>query len=86
MLVLRCDIWANPPVSSVSWTFNGSRVDLLTGGFAVTHDGFTTQLTTNSVDASLHEGAYRCTAHSPDHGDHSKNFQVTVTGQVTPPQ
>ncbi|CAK6953883.1 transmembrane and immunoglobulin domain-containing protein 1 [Scomber scombrus] len=79
MLVLQCDIWANPPVSSLSWTLNGSAVDLFASGFAVTNDGFTTQLTANSADASLHEGAYRCTANSPFHGEHSKDFQVRVT-------
>ncbi|XP_040908151.1 transmembrane and immunoglobulin domain-containing protein 1 [Toxotes jaculatrix] len=79
VLVLRCDIWANPPVSSVSWTLNGSAVDLLAGGFTVTNDGFTSQLTTNSVEKSLHEGVYQCTAYSPMYGEHSMSFQVTVT-------
>ncbi|XP_042288267.1 transmembrane and immunoglobulin domain-containing protein 1 isoform X2 [Thunnus maccoyii] len=79
MLVLRCDIWANPPVSSVSWTLNGSAVDLLGGGFTVTNDGFTSQLTTNRVFESLHEGTYQCTAISSVYGEYSKAFHVTVT-------
>ncbi|XP_069001684.1 transmembrane and immunoglobulin domain-containing protein 1 [Embiotoca jacksoni] len=78
-LVLRCDIWANPPVSSVSWTLNGSKVDLLAGGFSVTNDAFTSQLKTSSVEDSLHEGTYQCTAHFPMHGEHSKLFHVTAT-------
>lgn len=82
VLALRCDIWANPPVSSVSWTLNGSAVDLLAGGFTVTNDGFTSQLITNSVEKSLHEGTYQCTANFPVFGEHSKIFKVTVTGQL----
>ncbi|GLD46773.1 transmembrane and immunoglobulin domain-containing protein 1 [Lates japonicus] len=78
-LALRCDIWANPPVSSVSWKLNGSAVDLLAGGFTVTNDGFTSQLTANSMEKSLHEGTYQCTANSPIYGEHSKIFKVTVT-------
>lgn len=80
---MQCDIWANPPVLSVSWTLNGSAVDLLAGGFSVTNDGFTSRLTTNSVEKSLHEGTYQCTAKSPIYGGHSKQFSVTVTGQLT---
>lgn len=83
VLVLQCDIWANPPVSFVSWTLNGSTVDLLAGGFTVTNDGFTSQLTSNSVEKSLHEGTYQCTADSPVYGEHSKRFEVRVTGQLT---
>ncbi|XP_074466251.1 transmembrane and immunoglobulin domain-containing protein 1 isoform X2 [Sebastes fasciatus] len=79
VLVMQCDIWANPPVLSVSWTLNGSAVDLLAGGFSVTNDGFTSRLTTNSVEKSLHEGTYQCTAKSPIYGGHSKQFSVTVT-------
>uniref|UniRef100_A0A3B4TGA0 Transmembrane and immunoglobulin domain containing 1 n=1 Tax=Seriola dumerili TaxID=41447 RepID=A0A3B4TGA0_SERDU len=78
-LVLRCDIWANPPVSSVSWTLNGSAVDLFAGGFTVTNDGFTSQLTASNVEKSVHEGTYQCTANSPVYGEHSKRFQVTLT-------
>lgn len=78
-LVLQCDIWANPPVSSVSWTLNGSVVDLLAGGFWLTNDGFTSQLTANGVEKSLHEGTYQCTTTSLIYGEHSKQFSVTVT-------
>lgn len=79
VLVLQCDIQANPPVSSVSWTLNGSKVDLLAGGFMVSNDGLTTQLSANSVEQSLHEGTYQCTADSPIYGGHSQLFHVTVT-------
>ncbi len=83
VLTLQCDILANPQVSSISWTINGSTVDLLAGGFTVTNDGFTSQLTTNKVDKSLHEGIYQCIAKSTMYGEYSKLFSVTVTGQFT---
>uniref|UniRef100_A0A665XBQ2 Transmembrane and immunoglobulin domain containing 1 n=1 Tax=Echeneis naucrates TaxID=173247 RepID=A0A665XBQ2_ECHNA len=79
MLVLSCDIWANPQVSSILWTLNGSAVDLSASGFTMSSDGFTSQLTANTVERSLHEGTYECTAHFPLHGTISKVFQVTVT-------
>lgn len=82
-LVLRCDIRANPPVSSVSWTLNGSAVALLAGGFTVTNDGYTTQLSASSAKIGSHEGTYQCTAHSPIYGEHSRRFHVTLTGQFT---
>ncbi|XP_068457553.1 transmembrane and immunoglobulin domain-containing protein 1 [Clinocottus analis] len=78
-LVLQCDIWANPPVSSVSWTLNGSIVDLTAGGFLLTNDAFTSQLTAKDVEKTLHEGTYQCSATSPKFGDYSKQFSVTVT-------
>ncbi|CAJ1063944.1 hypothetical protein L3Q82_022261 [Xyrichtys novacula] len=79
VLALSCDIWANPQVSSVSWTLNGSAVDLLASGFTVTNDGSTSQLSTSSVEESLHQGTYQCTASSPKYGEHNKVFRVTVT-------
>ncbi|XP_060910887.1 transmembrane and immunoglobulin domain-containing protein 1 [Labrus mixtus] len=78
-LVLVCDVWANPQVSSVSWMLNGSTVDLLEGVFTVTNDGFTSQLSTNSVEKNLHEGTYNCSAYSPMYGQHDRLFDVTVT-------
>nr|XP_046267444.1 transmembrane and immunoglobulin domain-containing protein 1 [Scatophagus argus] len=78
-LLLKCDIWANPPVSSVSWKLNGSQVDLEAGGFTVTNDGFTSQLSANRVMKSLHEGTYQCSAVSPIYGDNTKLFHVTLT-------
>uniref|UniRef100_A0A8C4GS63 Transmembrane and immunoglobulin domain containing 1 n=1 Tax=Dicentrarchus labrax TaxID=13489 RepID=A0A8C4GS63_DICLA len=78
-LLLQCDIWANPPVSSVSWTLNGSKVDLEAGGFTVTNNGFTSQLSANNVEKSLHEGTYECLADSPIYGIHTKIFYVTLT-------
>ncbi|XP_041864459.1 transmembrane and immunoglobulin domain-containing protein 1 [Melanotaenia boesemani] len=78
-LVLQCDMRANPPVSSMTWSLNGSIVVLLEGGFAVTNDGFKSQLQVNKVDKLLHEATYQCTSDSPKYGQHSKTFYVTVT-------
>ncbi|XP_020508625.1 transmembrane and immunoglobulin domain-containing protein 1 [Labrus bergylta] len=78
-LVLGCDIWANPQVSSLSWMLNGSTVDLLEGVFTVTNDGFTSQLSTNRVEKNLHEGTYQCIAHSSMYGRYDQVFYVTVT-------
>lgn len=79
MFLLECDIMANPPVSSVSWTLNGSLVDLVAGGFTVTNNGFKSQLYANKAERSLHEGTYQCSANSSSYGVHSKLFQVTLT-------
>ncbi|XP_047462105.1 transmembrane and immunoglobulin domain-containing protein 1 [Mugil cephalus] len=81
-LVLQCNIQANPPVSSVSWTHNGTAVDLLAGGFSVTNDGFTSQLRSRFGERGLHEGTYSCTAVSPKYGSHSKVFHVSVTDKT----
>ncbi|XP_008330946.1 transmembrane and immunoglobulin domain-containing protein 1 isoform X3 [Cynoglossus semilaevis] len=78
-LILNCDIWANPPVSSVLWTLNGSEVDLVAGRFTVSNDGFTGRLSSTGIERSLHEGVYQCTVVSPMYGTFSKYFQVTVT-------
>ncbi|XP_029029295.1 transmembrane and immunoglobulin domain-containing protein 1 isoform X2 [Betta splendens] len=77
-LVLKCNIFANPPVSSVSWTLNGSLVDLQAGGLTVVNDGRTSQLTARSLRKGLHEGTYLCTAQSPMYGNYSRSFTVTV--------
>ncbi|XP_049892887.1 transmembrane and immunoglobulin domain-containing protein 1 [Epinephelus moara] len=77
VMVLQCDIKANPSVSSVSWTLNGSKVDLFAGGFSLTNDGYISRLTANSVERSLHEGTYKCTAEAPGYVGH-KLFHVTV--------
>uniref|UniRef100_UPI0037E74EB8 transmembrane and immunoglobulin domain-containing protein 1 n=1 Tax=Semicossyphus pulcher TaxID=241346 RepID=UPI0037E74EB8 len=82
VLLLKCDIWANPQVTLVDWTLNGSKVDLLEGAFMVTKDGFTSQLSTSSVDRSLHDGTYQCTADSPMYGQHVKIFHVTVVDKT----
>lgn len=74
-LVLECDIWANPPVESVVWTLNDSRVDLLAGSFVVSMDGHTSQLSVSVVKGSMHQGSYKCTAD----GKYSKIFHVEVT-------
>uniref|UniRef100_A0A3B5AYB9 Transmembrane and immunoglobulin domain containing 1 n=1 Tax=Stegastes partitus TaxID=144197 RepID=A0A3B5AYB9_9TELE len=81
-LVLRCDIWANPPVSSVVWVQNGSLVDLLAGGFIVNTDGHASELRATKVERSLHVGTYQCTAHSSKYGAFTKTFPVTVTDKT----
>ncbi|XP_072230667.1 transmembrane and immunoglobulin domain-containing protein 1 isoform X2 [Leuresthes tenuis] len=78
-LVLECDMRANPPVSSMSWTLNGSKVDLLEGGFTVTNNGITSRLQVNSVNKHLHEATYKCTAVSPMFPESSQTFDVIVT-------
>ncbi|XP_077361675.1 transmembrane and immunoglobulin domain-containing protein 1 [Festucalex cinctus] len=77
-LLLRCDAFANPPVT-VWWTLNGSALDLVAGGFTVTDDGFASRLSANKAEKSKHEGLYRCTADSSVYGIKSKDFLVTVT-------
>uniref|UniRef100_A0A3P9KKG9 Transmembrane and immunoglobulin domain containing 1 n=1 Tax=Oryzias latipes TaxID=8090 RepID=A0A3P9KKG9_ORYLA len=64
-LVLECVMKANPLVTAVLWTLNGSTVDLIGGGFTVTNDGQISRLQINNVDQSLHDGIYQCTAVSP---------------------
>ncbi|XP_034033334.1 transmembrane and immunoglobulin domain-containing protein 1 [Thalassophryne amazonica] len=81
--VLRCDTWANPPVSSVTWLLNGTTVDLL-GDFSITTDGRTTQLIAKRVKKSVHEGSYECVALSPKYGKFSKMFEVTVNEKRLP--
>nr|XP_057942687.1 transmembrane and immunoglobulin domain-containing protein 1 isoform X2 [Doryrhamphus excisus] len=82
-LVLRCDVFANPPITSPLWTLNGSTVDLSAGGFTLTNDGFVSQLSVASVERRLHQGRYRCTADSPVYGTRTRVFQVTVTDKTT---
>lgn len=77
---LRCDIWANPPVQSVSWNFNGTQVDLEAMGLLETTDGFNTKLSNGRAVKRLHEGTYECSADHPSFGKFTKTFHVTVTG------
>ncbi|CAG5873715.1 unnamed protein product [Menidia menidia] len=79
LLVLQCDMRANPPVSSIVWKLNGSIVDLLEGGFTVTNDGLISQLQVKNVKRHLHEATYQCTAVSPMYGQQTQTFHVTVT-------
>ncbi|XP_061558939.1 transmembrane and immunoglobulin domain-containing protein 1 [Phycodurus eques] len=78
-LVLHCDTFANPPVSSVRWTLNDSALDLLAGGFSVSDNGFASRLSADKAEKSKHEGLYRCIADSPVYGIKSRDFLVTVT-------
>lgn len=82
VLVLDCNIWANPSVSAVSWTQNGSKVDLEEGGFAITNDGFNSKLSAKRAERSKHEGRYQC---STDYSNrkYTKTFVVKLTGQLT---
>lgn len=82
-LVLSCDVWANPPVQSVSWRFNGTTIDMETMALLETTNGFTTKLSNGKAVKSLHEGTYECAATHPIYGLHTKTFHVTVTGQFT---
>lgn len=79
--MLQCDIRANPPVHSVSWTFNNTNVDLEAMGLLETTDGLNTKLSNGRVVQSLHEGTYACSAIHDIYGQHTKTFYVTVTGQ-----
>ncbi|XP_043995705.1 transmembrane and immunoglobulin domain-containing protein 1 [Gambusia affinis] len=81
-LNLQCDMRANPLVTSVTWKLNGTIVDLSTGGFIISNDGFNTKLHVKRVDRSLHEGEYQCTVTSPVYGDRNKIFHVTVTDKT----
>lgn len=82
VLVLPCNMRANPVVPSVTWKLNGSLVDLSTGGFIVINDGIYSKLEVKKVERSLHEGFYQCTATSPAYEARSKTFQVTVTDKT----
>uniref|UniRef100_A0A3Q2GCH6 Transmembrane and immunoglobulin domain containing 1 n=1 Tax=Cyprinodon variegatus TaxID=28743 RepID=A0A3Q2GCH6_CYPVA len=81
VLLLECDMRANPAITAVMWKLNGSMVDL-TAGFTVTNDGITSQLNVKKVERSQHEGLYQCTTLSPMYGDKSKTFKVTVTDKT----
>lgn len=81
-LALQCNIKALPPVSSVTWILNGTKVDLGTGLFTITTDTFTSKLSTEKVHRLLHEGLYQCIADSPMYGIHTMDFKVTVTAKT----
>ncbi|XP_004550050.1 transmembrane and immunoglobulin domain-containing protein 1 [Maylandia zebra] len=81
-LVLECDTRANPLVSSVTWSLNGSLVDLLADGLSVINNGLTSQLTSSKVKKTLHGGMYTCTVDSPMYGSSSRHFQVTITDKT----
>lgn len=74
---------ANPLLSSMSWTLNGTTVDLIAGGFTVTNDGVTSVLRARKVVRGVHGGVYECTATSPIYNSSSKVFNVIVTGQFS---
>ncbi|XP_077596273.1 transmembrane and immunoglobulin domain-containing protein 1 isoform X2 [Stigmatopora nigra] len=78
-LFLHCDIFSNPPISSVRWTLNGSALNFLTGGFTLSEDGRFSRLSAAKVERSKHEGLYRCVADSPLYGIRSRDFLVGVT-------
>lgn len=79
---LTCDIWANPKVSNVLWTVNGSSVDLEEIGLQFTNDGFKTKLSTWKAERGRHEGAYECSV-TYFSEVYSKTFNVKLTGQLT---
>lgn len=74
-LVMKCSVFANPPVTNVEWTLNDTKVDLLAGDFIVSQDGHFNQLKVLLVKEEKHRGTYQCTAD----GKYSKIFHVNVT-------
>lgn len=82
MLLLDCNIWANPPVSAVFWTLNESKVDLEEGSFAITTDGFNSKLSAKHAERGRHEGTYQCST-DYSNGKYAKTFVVKLTGQLT---
>lgn len=81
-MVLLCDIEAEPAISALLWTLNGTEVDLKAGKFSLTNDGLTSRLSTDKVQRSLHEGTYSCRADSPMYGPRTKVFTVNVTDKT----
>lgn len=81
-LQLKCDIKANPLVTSATWTLNGSQVDLVEHDFIVTENGLMSELSADFVRRSLHEGTYQCLVSSPRYGQFAKTFIVTVTDKT----
>lgn len=82
VLLLDCNIWANPPVSEVFWTLNGSKVDLEEGSFVITNDGFNSKLSAKRAERSKHKGTYQCST-DYSNGKYTKTFVVKLTGQLT---
>lgn len=78
---LTCDIWANPKVSNVLWTVNGSSVDLEESGLQFTNDGFKTKLSTWKAERVRHEGAYECSV-SYFSKEYTKTFNVKLTDRT----
>lgn len=81
-LLLNCDIWANPRVSNVFWTQNGSAVDLEESGLTVSTDGSDSRLYAPKAQRGRHEGTYQCSV-TYFSDVHTKVFNVTLTGQFT---
>lgn len=81
-LDLVCDIDAEPAVSAVLWTLNGTEVDLKAGMFSLINNGLSSRLSTVDVQRSLHEGIYSCRADSPMYGPRTKVFIVNVTDKT----
>lgn len=76
-LQLLCDIRANPIVSRVSWTLNGSSVDLEKSGLTLTNNGFHSKLSAWMAERGRHEGTYTCTA-TYSSQDYTKTFHVKL--------
>ncbi|XP_072302218.1 transmembrane and immunoglobulin domain-containing protein 1 isoform X2 [Eucyclogobius newberryi] len=81
-LILKCNIEAYPPVSSVVWKLNGTNVDLKASQLTLTNDGLFSTLTTEKVQRSLHEATYHCETESPLYGPQTKVFTVHVTDKT----
>ncbi|KAJ0062040.1 hypothetical protein NL108_015278, partial [Boleophthalmus pectinirostris] len=78
-LILKCNIEANPPVSSVVWMLNKTAVDLKESQLTLTNNGLSSTLSTEKVKRSLHEATYQCIVDSPLYGPKTKEFTVNVT-------
>ncbi|MBN3304635.1 TMIG1 protein, partial [Amia calva] len=80
-VTFTCDVHANPPVS-VSWMKNNERLNLDTGGYTLYQDGREATLSINKIQKS-HEGNYSCVTDSPEYGQRTKSFTLTVEGEWT---
>lgn len=79
-VLLSCHMWANPQVADVSWTLNGSSVDLEDSGLTLTVDGLYSQLSTDKAERGRHEGTYQCSTVYFSKV-YTKTFKVKLTGQ-----
>lgn len=78
-LLLNCHMWANPQVAGVSWTLNGSSVDLEESGLTISADGFYSKLSTEKAERGRHEGTYQCSMAYLSEA-YTKTFHVKLTG------
>ncbi|XP_006641155.2 transmembrane and immunoglobulin domain-containing protein 1 [Lepisosteus oculatus] len=80
-VALTCNIYANPQVS-VTWLKNDATLNLEEDGYSLYQDGKEATLSIAKVQYS-HQGTYRCEALSPQHGNSTKTFSLTVEDKKT---